>query len=103
LVSWLIIVVSVTAVGATEFTTDETEETASEFSGGGFSNFFKRPTYQDTTVAAYLKATNNTRNTAFNLSGRAGKFCHLLKAFRIHLYPYHSTGPVCHFLCRLDH
>ncbi|KAJ7911828.1 family S53 protease [Mycena leptocephala] len=61
----------VTAVGATEFTTDETEETASEFSGGGFSNFFKRPRYQDTTVAAYLKATNNTRNTAFNLSGRA--------------------------------
>ncbi|KAJ7848197.1 peptidase S8/S53 domain-containing protein [Mycena leptocephala] len=63
--------VSVTAVGATESTTDETEETASEFSGGGFSNFFKCPRYQDTTVAAYLKATNNTRNTAFNLSGRA--------------------------------
>ncbi|KAJ7921945.1 hypothetical protein B0H13DRAFT_2317876 [Mycena leptocephala] len=66
-----IIVVSVTAVGATEFTTDETEETASEFSGGRFSNFFKRPRYQDTAVAACLKAINNTRNTAFNISGRA--------------------------------
>jgi hypothetical protein len=73
LVSWLIIIVSVTAVGATEFTTDETEETASEFSGGRFSNFFKRPRYQDTAVAACLKAINNTRNTAFNISGRAGE------------------------------
>ncbi|KAJ7314307.1 family S53 protease [Mycena albidolilacea] len=61
----------VTAVGATEFTTDETEETASTFSGGGFSKFFKRPPYQDAAVEAYLKASNNTHTTAFNASGRA--------------------------------
>ncbi|KAF7334662.1 Serine protease S53 [Mycena venus] len=61
----------VTAVGATQFDDDQTEETASESSGGGFSNFFRRPKYQDTAVAAYLRATNNTHTTAFNVSGRA--------------------------------
>ncbi|KAJ7461623.1 family S53 protease [Mycena latifolia] len=61
----------VTAVGATEFTTDETEETATFFSGGGFSNLFKRPKYQDTAVEGYLKSTRNTHNTAFNVSSRA--------------------------------
>ncbi|KAJ6552831.1 peptidase S8/S53 domain-containing protein [Mycena capillaripes] len=63
----------VTAVGATEFDVNEgeLEETASEFSGGGYSNFFRRPRYQDSAVSAYLKATNNTHTTAFNVSGRA--------------------------------
>ncbi|KAJ6538121.1 family S53 protease [Mycena capillaripes] len=61
----------VTGVGSTEFTTDELEETASDSSGGGFSNFFKRPRYQDEAVLAHLKATNNTHTTAFNVSGRA--------------------------------
>jgi tripeptidyl-peptidase-1 len=63
---------SVTAVGATEFNNDQAQETASEVSGGGFSKFFSRPRYQDAAVSAYLKATNNTHNTAFNVSGRAG-------------------------------
>ncbi|KAJ7863557.1 family S53 protease [Mycena leptocephala] len=61
----------VTAVGATEFNNDDAQETASEVSGGGFSKFFSRPRYQDAAVSAYLKATNNTHNTAFNVSGRA--------------------------------
>ncbi|KAJ7845098.1 family S53 protease, partial [Mycena leptocephala] len=61
----------VTAVGATEFNNDQAQETASEVSGGGFSKFFSRPRYQDAAVSAYLKATNNTHNTAFNVSGRA--------------------------------
>ncbi|KAJ7436210.1 family S53 protease [Mycena latifolia] len=61
----------VTAVGGTEFTTDETEETATAFSGGGFSNLFKRPKYQDTTVEGYLRSTGNTHNTTFNVSSRA--------------------------------
>ncbi|KAF7328126.1 Serine protease S53 [Mycena venus] len=61
----------VTAVGATEFDNDEPAETAYIGSGGGFSNFFSRPRYQDTAVSAYLKATNNVHNTAFNVSGRA--------------------------------
>ncbi|KAJ6464216.1 peptidase S8/S53 domain-containing protein [Mycena vulgaris] len=60
----------VTAVGATEFTPDETEETASFFSGGGFSDFFKRPKYQDAAIKGYLK-TGDIQNTGFNASGRA--------------------------------
>ncbi|KAJ6583043.1 peptidase S8/S53 domain-containing protein [Mycena vulgaris] len=60
----------VTAVGATEFTTDETEETASSFSGGGFSDFFKRPKYQDAAIKGYLKS-GDIQNTGFNASGRA--------------------------------
>ncbi|KAJ7041450.1 family S53 protease [Mycena alexandri] len=61
----------VTAVGATEFNNDEPEEVASQFSGGGFSDLFKRPKYQDSAVSGYLKATDNTDSSAFNVSGRA--------------------------------
>ncbi|KAJ7655471.1 peptidase S8/S53 domain-containing protein [Mycena rosella] len=61
----------VTAVGATEFTPDETEETAAPFSNGGFSNFFKRPKYQDAAVQEYLESTGNTNSTAFNVTNRA--------------------------------
>jgi tripeptidyl-peptidase-1 len=61
--------ISVTAVGATEFNNDEAQETTSELSGAGFSKFFSRPRYQDAAVSAYLKATNNTDNIAFNVSG----------------------------------
>jgi hypothetical protein len=53
---------SVTAVGATEFDPDEAEESASTFSGGGFSNLFRHPKYQNTAVQGYLRATNNTHN-----------------------------------------
>ncbi|KAL5530094.1 hypothetical protein ACEPAF_6351 [Sanghuangporus sanghuang] len=42
----------VTAVGGTIFI----PEVAVDFSGGGFSNFFARPAYQDTVVQAYLDA-----------------------------------------------
>ncbi|KAH9921162.1 tripeptidyl peptidase A [Fomitopsis serialis] len=40
----------VTAVGATS----EVPEIAAWFSGGGFSNYFARPSYQDTAVTKYL-------------------------------------------------
>jgi tripeptidyl-peptidase-1 len=42
-------------------------------SGGGFSNLFARPAYQNAAVGAYLKANDNFPNYAglFNLSGRA--------------------------------
>jgi tripeptidyl-peptidase-1 len=63
---------SVTAVGATEWTNDDTEEVPSFFSGGGFSNLFKRPIYQDTAVQRYLELSGNTKSTPFNSSGRAG-------------------------------
>ncbi|KAJ7315229.1 family S53 protease [Mycena albidolilacea] len=47
------------------------QRSASTFSGGGVSNLFKRPRYQGTAVQGYLRATNNTHNTVFNISGRA--------------------------------
>ncbi|KAJ7817802.1 peptidase S8/S53 domain-containing protein [Mycena leptocephala] len=62
----------VTAVGATEFTPDETTETASSLSGGGFSNYFKRPKFQDAVVPAYLKAIDASSSAPFNVSSRGG-------------------------------
>ncbi|KAF9009886.1 family S53 protease-like protein [Cyathus striatus] len=55
-----------TSVGATTGTT----ETAATFSGGGFSNFFARPSYQSTAVPAYLTALGSTNSGKFNTSGR---------------------------------
>ncbi|KAJ7156531.1 family S53 protease [Mycena crocata] len=83
----------VTAVGATEFNTDETEETASQNSGGGFSNFFKRPRYQDGVVSAYLTATGNAETTAFNISGRA-----VPDVSALWLLPFILDGSVIDFL-----
>ncbi|KAI5119608.1 hypothetical protein M0805_005778 [Coniferiporia weirii] len=58
----------VTAVGGTVFI----PEVAVPFSGGGFSNFFPRPSYQDTVVEAYLNALpNGTYAGLFNPNGRA--------------------------------
>ncbi|KAJ6552059.1 family S53 protease [Mycena vulgaris] len=60
----------VTAVGATDFRPNATAETGASFSGGGFSNIFKRPTYQDNAVHGYLES-GVVENTGFNASGRA--------------------------------
>ncbi|EJD01556.1 tripeptidyl peptidase A [Fomitiporia mediterranea MF3/22] len=58
----------VTAVGGTIFI----PEVAVDFSGGGFSNFFARPKYQDEVVQAYLDALpNGTYAGLFNPNGRA--------------------------------
>ncbi|EIM87870.1 subtilisin-like protein [Stereum hirsutum FP-91666 SS1] len=60
----------VTAVGAT----NHIPETAVSrfFSGGGFSNYFVRPSYQDSVVSAYLAALpEGTYAGLFNASGRA--------------------------------
>ncbi|KAF9480670.1 subtilisin-like protein [Pholiota conissans] len=60
----------VTAVGAT---THIPEVAVSRFfSGGGFSNYFTRPAFQDKVVSAYLKALpKGTFAGLFNLNGRA--------------------------------
>jgi len=47
----------VTAVGGT---TGIKPETAINFTGGGFSNYFPRPSYQDKDVTAYIKNLNGT-------------------------------------------
>lgn len=59
----------VTAVGATYRVEPEI---AVSFSGGGFSNFFPRPAYQDAAVTTYLNEYARPNYTQyFNASGRA--------------------------------
>ena len=56
-----------TSVGATTGIT----ETAADFSSGGFSNIFARPSYQSSAVSSYLSALGSTNSGKFNTSGRA--------------------------------
>ena len=54
--------------------TDPNPETAVSFfkSGGGFSNYIARPSFQDAAVQSYIdNFTGNLSSTAFNRSGRA--------------------------------
>jgi tripeptidyl-peptidase-1 len=58
----------VTAVGATV----NIPETATNFSGGGFSNYFPRPDYQEAAVSEYLaKLAPGTYEGLYNSTGRA--------------------------------
>ncbi|KAF5352182.1 hypothetical protein D9758_009222 [Tetrapyrgos nigripes] len=56
-----------TSVGATQ----GVNEVAADFSSGGFSNVFARPSYQSGAVTTYLNALGNTNSGKFNPSGRA--------------------------------
>lgn len=58
----------VTTVGATYHVAPEI---AVPFSGGGFSDFFPRPEYQDSTIEAYLKSADPAFKNFYNTSGRA--------------------------------
>ncbi|KAI9047101.1 hypothetical protein LZ554_009174 [Drepanopeziza brunnea f. sp. 'monogermtubi'] len=59
----------VTAVGATRYVAPEL---AVSFSGGGFSDFFARPAWQDAAVSAWLSTQADPAFTPFfNVSGRA--------------------------------
>ncbi|KAI0339424.1 subtilisin-like protein [Trametopsis cervina] len=46
-------------------------EVAVSFSGGGFSNYFARPSYQSTAVSTFLTKLGSTNAGLFNTSGRA--------------------------------
>lgn len=59
---------SVTTVGAT---TNQPDEAAASFSGGGFSNYFAQPSYQSAAVASYLSKLGTNATGLFNASGRA--------------------------------
>jgi tripeptidyl-peptidase-1 len=63
----------VTSVGATmDFNPEVVAYHSSGFaSGGGFSDLFPRPAYQDKAVKAYLKTLGNRDSAYFNASGRA--------------------------------
>ncbi|PIL34082.1 hypothetical protein GSI_03793 [Ganoderma sinense ZZ0214-1] len=58
----------VTTVGGT---THVSPEVAVDFSGGGFSNYFARPSYQSKDVSTYLTGLGNQYSGLFNSSGRA--------------------------------
>ena len=57
---------SVTSVGATT----GFPEQAVSFSGGGFSNYWARPEYQDSAVIQYIKYLNGANEGLYNASGR---------------------------------
>ncbi|KAH9169553.1 subtilisin-like protein [Lactarius sanguifluus] len=57
----------VTVVGGT---TNYVPEVAAEFSGGGFSDYFKRPTYQEEAVSTFLQDLGNQYQGLYNASGR---------------------------------
>eukprot|EP00026_Physarum_polycephalum_P002529 Phypoly_transcript_02536.p1 GENE.Phypoly_transcript_02536~~Phypoly_transcript_02536.p1 ORF type:complete len:559 (+),score=75.66 Phypoly_transcript_02536:150-1826(+) len=64
----------VTVVGGTTLGILESlPETVNYLSGGGFSNYFPRPAYQDAAVTHYLANNNHTLPPAsyFNVTGRA--------------------------------
>lgn len=46
-------------------------ETAATLSAGGFSNYFARPSYQDSAVKAYLAAQGSTYAGLYSATGRA--------------------------------
>ncbi|EIW59803.1 subtilisin-like protein, partial [Trametes versicolor FP-101664 SS1] len=46
-------------------------EVAVSFSGGGFSNYFARPSYQSTAVSTFLTKLGSTNAGQFNTTGRA--------------------------------
>ncbi|KAI0358004.1 subtilisin-like protein [Trametes cingulata] len=46
-------------------------EVAVSFSGGGFSNYFARPSYQSSAVSAFLTKLGRTNAGLFNTTGRA--------------------------------
>ena len=45
-------------------------EHASSFSSGGFSDYFKRPSYQDEKVSAFIKTLGSTYSGLYNTTGR---------------------------------
>lgn len=64
----------VTSVGATMNFTPEVvayKESSAYASGGGFSNYFSRPLYQDDVVDAYVKSLGSRDAAFYNQSGRA--------------------------------
>jgi tripeptidyl-peptidase-1 len=64
----------VTAVGATKDFNPEVVAYDGDngfVSGGGYSNYFPRPSYQDSAVTAYTKGLGNEFAGLYNVSGRA--------------------------------
>ena len=62
----------ITSVGATYANSMEDVENSVTWSGGGFSDTFARPTYQESAVANYLRTNGKLpKSSYYNASGRA--------------------------------
>lgn len=62
--------ISVTSVGATGADVNWADEVAVPFSGGGFSNYFPRPFYQEAAVGGYLALLGSNDTGLYNAFGR---------------------------------
>lgn len=60
----------VTSVGATKSFNPEVAVTGNWASGGGFSSYFARPSYQDDVVSAYVDSLDGQYSAFYNQSGR---------------------------------
>lgn len=77
-----------------------TGETVAALSGGGFSNYFTRPSFQDDAVAAYLKQPGLPESKMYNakgagfpdISAQAIQYDTCSDAF---FYPYDGTSCAC--------
>ena len=58
---------SITSVGGTN---GENPETGVSFSGGGFSNYFSRPLYQEAAVTQYFEYLGDQNAGLYNPNGR---------------------------------
>ncbi|KAH9179049.1 subtilisin-like protein [Lactarius sanguifluus] len=66
----------VTVVGGT---TDYEPEVAAEFSGGGFSDYFKRPTYQEEAASTFLQDLGNRYQGLYKHRRAGRRVAHLFK------------------------
>jgi len=78
----------VTAVGGT---TGIDPETAIFFTGGGFSNYFTRPSYQDQVVTTYIKKLNGAYHGLYKYGFCRLVFCEL-PLNNVADYHTHSTS-----------
>lgn len=90
----------VTSVGATRNISPEivAHDPKNNFTGGGgFSNYFPRPSYQDTVVSAYLRNLGSEFTGLYNASGRgypdiAAQGYHFITIWNGTIFPLDGTS-----------
>ncbi|KAH9161629.1 subtilisin-like protein [Lactarius sanguifluus] len=93
----------VTTVGGT---TKSNPEVAAGLSGGGFSNYFERPAYQNVVVPAFLQSLGSQYNGMYNPGGRGipDVSAQALKCvIVVHSAPTRVSGTSCSTPVRLKH
>ncbi|KAH9161633.1 peptidase S8/S53 domain-containing protein [Lactarius sanguifluus] len=85
----------ITSVGGT---TSSNPEVAAKLSGGGFSNYFERPPYQNVVVPAFLQSLGSQYDGMYNPGGRGVPDVSaqaLDFVIIIHTSPSHVSGTSC--------